>query len=96
MRNTECGLLSCCRQTEKAWIHHPGWEGTMQKLFEWLEERMKNEDEKEKMEEMHQHKVKQKIKSAEGSAGASAQDHEIHSMERMYRDSGKKRRKVLG
>ena len=30
---------------------------------------MKKKDEKEKMEEMHQHKVAQMIKSAEGSAG---------------------------
>ena len=30
---------------------------------------MKMKDEKEKMEEMHQHKVAQMIKSAEGSAG---------------------------
>ena len=40
----------------------------MQKWYEWLEERKKN-DEKEKMEEMHQQKVAQMIKSAEGSAG---------------------------
>ena len=30
---------------------------------------MKKKDEKEKMEEIHQHKVAQMIKSAEGSAG---------------------------
>ena len=30
---------------------------------------MNKKDEKEKMEEMHQHKVAQMIKSAEGSAG---------------------------
>ena len=52
---------------EKAWIH-PGWEDTMQKWYEWLE-KMKKEDEKEKMEERHQQKVTQMIKSAEGSAG---------------------------
>ena len=40
---------------ERAWIH-PGWEITMQKWYEWLEE-MKKKDEKEKMEGMHQHKV---------------------------------------
>ena len=52
---------------EKAWIH-PGCEDTMQKWYGWLEE-LKKMDEKEKMEEMHHHKVAQMIKSAEGSAG---------------------------
>ena len=45
---------------------HPGWEDTMQKWYDWPE-KMKNE--KGKMEEMHQQKVAQMIKSAEGSAG---------------------------
>ena len=36
--------------------------------IEWLDE-MKKRDEEEKMEEMHQHKVAQMRKSAEGSAG---------------------------
>ena len=49
---------------EKAWIH-TGWEDTLQKWFQWWE--MKKNDEKVKMEEMHQHKVAQLIKSAEGS-----------------------------
>ena len=40
----------------------------MQKWKKWLEE-MKRKDEKEKMEEVHPHKVAQMIKSAEGSAG---------------------------
>ena len=40
----------------------------MQKWFDWLE-KMKKEDEKKKMEEMHQRKVVKMIKSAEGSAG---------------------------
>ena len=40
----------------------------MQKWYAWLEE-MKKEDEKRKMEEMHQQRVNQMIKSAEGSAG---------------------------
>ena len=52
---------------EKAWIH-TGWEDTMQKWYNWLEE-MKWKDEKENMEHMRQHKVAQMIKSAEGSAG---------------------------
>ena len=38
------------------------------KWYKWLEE-MKKKDEKEKMEEMHQPKVAQMIKIAEGSAG---------------------------
>ena len=37
-------------------------------LYNWFEE-MKKKDEKEKMEEMHQHRVAHMIKSAEGSAG---------------------------
>ena len=48
---------------EKAWIH-TGWEDTMQKWYHWLED-MKKNDEKEKMEEEHQKKVEQMIKSAE-------------------------------
>ena len=40
------------------------------------------------MEEVHQHKVAQMIKSAEGS-GASAQDHDARSMERRDADLGK-------
>ena len=51
---------------KKAWIHR-GCEDTMQKWYHWLEDMKK--DEKEKMEEMHQEKVEQMIKSAEGSAG---------------------------
>ena len=52
---------------EKAWIH-PGWEDTMQNWYECLEE-MKKNDEKGKMEDMHQQKVVQMIERAEGSAG---------------------------
>ena len=52
---------------EKAWIH-TGWGDIVQKWFQWLED-MKKKDEKENMEEMHQKKVEQMIKSAEGSAG---------------------------
>ena len=63
------GYLSCWRRhiVKKAWIH-TGCEDTMQKWYHWLED-MKKKDEKEKMEEMHQKKVEQMIKSAEGSAG---------------------------
>ena len=52
---------------EKAWIH-TGWEDTVQKWYEWLEYK-KRKDEKKKVEDVHQHKVEQMIKSAEGSAG---------------------------
>ena len=41
---------------------------TKQKWYEWLEKK-KREDEKNKMEDMHQQKVTQMIKSAEGRAG---------------------------
>ena len=51
----------------KAWLH-PGEEETMQYWYAWLE-KMKKEDEKRKMEELHQQRVNQMIKSAEGSAG---------------------------
>ena len=40
----------------------------MQNWFVWLE-KMKKEDGKRKMEELHQQRVNQMIKSAEGSAG---------------------------
>ena len=40
----------------------------MQTCFKWLED-MKKKEENEKMEDMQQHKVAQKKKSAEGSAG---------------------------
>ena len=44
--------------------------------------KMKKEDEKRKMEELHQQRVNQMIKSAEGSAGLFAQNHEAVNMER--------------
>ena len=40
----------------------------MQKWYEWSQ-KVKKEDEKTKVEEMHQQKVTQMIKGAEGSAG---------------------------
>ena len=55
------------KDCEKACIP-TGWEDTMQKRNEWLEN-IKKQDEKSKMEEMHQRKVEKMIKSAEGSAG---------------------------
>ena len=54
------GCEKACTQT--------GWEDTMQKWYEWLGY-MKKKDEKGIMEEMHQQKVVQMMKSAEGSAG---------------------------
>ena len=51
----------------KAWSH-TGWEDTIQKWYHWSED-MKKKDEKQNMEEVHQHKVAQMIKNAEGSAG---------------------------
>ena len=50
---------------EKAWLH-PGEEETMQIS---VVGKMKKEDEKRKMEHLHQQKVNRMIKSAEGSAG---------------------------
>ena len=47
---------------EKAWLH-AGWEDTVLQWYNWLYE-MRKKDEKEKMEEMHQQKVAQMIKSA--------------------------------
>ena len=52
--------------SEKAWLN-PGEEETMHKWYAWLE-KMRKEDQKGKMEEMHQQRVIQMIKSAEGSA----------------------------
>ena len=52
---------------EKAWLD-PGEEETMRKSYVQLE-KMKKEDKKRKMEELHQQRVNQMIKSAEGSAG---------------------------
>ena len=55
-------LLNCWRaDCENAWLH-PREEETMQKWYVWLE-KMKKEDEKGKMEEMHQQRVNQMIKS---------------------------------
>ena len=51
---------------EKAWLH-PEEEETMQKWYIWLEN--EKEDDNRKMEELHQQRVNQMIKSAEGSAG---------------------------
>ena len=55
------------KDCEKSWTH-TGWEDSMQKWYEWLNY-MKKNDEKEKMEEIHQRKVEKMTKSAEGSAG---------------------------
>ena len=71
---------------EKAWIH-TGWEDTVQKWYNWLED-MKKKDEKEKMKELHQHKMAHMIKSVEGSAWAFAQHHEANTMEGRSADFG--------
>ena len=76
--------------SENVWIH-TGWDDTVQKWFEWLEE-MKKMDEKEKMEEMHQQKVAQMMKSAEGKCGSLAQKSpslQHYSMEGSSTDVGK-------
>ena len=62
-------------------------EDIMRKWYEWLVERKK--DEKEKMEEMHQHKVAQTIKSADGSAGLLHKISKAHSMVERCADLGK-------
>ena len=62
------GFLKCWRQTVRKRGFRQDGKTLCRKLFQWLEE-LKRKDEKEKMEEMHQHKVAQMIKSAEGSAG---------------------------
>ena len=78
---------------EKAWIH-PGWEVAMQKWYEWLE-KGKRKMGKAKMEEMHQQKVAQMIKSAEGSKRwTPAQDLQAHSMERRCTDPEERRRRI--
>ena len=65
---TDGGWPKSWRQiVKKAWTH-ARCEDVMQKWHEWLK-CMKKMDEKKKMEEMHQQKVEQMIKSAEGSAG---------------------------
>ena len=81
---------------EKAWTH-AGWEDVMQKWCGWLKY-MKKEDEKEKMEEMHQQKVEQMIKSAEGSAGLLHKGHEANTTEERNGDLGERRRgyEVIG
>ena len=43
------------------------WEDTMQKWYEWLERRKKEDGKRQ--ESLHQHKVTQMIMSAEGRAG---------------------------
>ena len=59
---------SCLRRIVRK--HGPTQDGRIPctKWYEWLGY-MKKEDEKENMEEMHQHKVEKMIKGAEGSAG---------------------------
>ena len=60
----------------------------MQKWFSCLEE-MKKKDEKEKMEEIHQQKVAQKIKKCGGKRWSLAQNLKACSMEERSADFGK-------
>ena len=60
----------------------------MQKWYNWLEE-MKKKDEKEKIEEMHQHKVAQLIKIAGGECRSLAQNLKEHRMEERVAYLGK-------
>ena len=66
-RKNGCPEPMVAADTEEAWIH-PGGEDAVLKWFELLE-KLNKEDEKGKMEEMHQQKVAQMIKSAQESAG---------------------------
>ena len=61
-------------------------------------EKEKKEDEKKKMEDMHQQKATQMNKSAEGSAGLFHKNHEAFFMERRSTDLQERRRrcKVVG
>ena len=55
---------------EKAWLHD-GWEDTMQKWTDWLGE-MNKEDERKKMEELHQQKGKSDYQECERQRWAPA------------------------
>ena len=68
MLRTDGGPLNFWRQIVKKRGFTQDGEYTMQKLYNRLED-MKKKDEKEKMEEMHEQKVAQMIKSGERSAG---------------------------
>ena len=58
----------------------------MQKWYNWLVGIKL--DEKEKMEEIHQHKVAQMIMSAEGSAGLLHKNHDANTLEGRSTDLG--------
>ena len=68
MQKPDGGFLSCWRQTVKKRGFTQEGKILCRNGIKWSEE-MKKKDEKDKMEEMHHHKVAQMIESAEGSAG---------------------------
>ena len=71
MPKADGGFLSFWLQIVKKHGLHAGWEDVMQKWYAWLEF-VKNKNEKKKMDEMHQHKVEQMIKSAAWQCRTSA------------------------
>ena len=83
-------LLSCWRQTVRKRGFTQDGRILCRSGFKWLED-MKKKDEKENLEEMHEHKVAQMTKSPEGSAGLVHKNLNAHSMERRGADFGKRR-----
>ena len=68
MPKIDGGLLRCWPRTARKPGANQERKKPCTKWSVWLEE-MKEVDEKRKMEELHQQRVNQMIKSAEGSAG---------------------------
>ena len=67
MPNIDGGFLNCWRQTARKLGFIQEWKKPCKNgMFCW---KMKKEDEKRKMEELHQQSVNEMINSAEGSAG---------------------------
>ena len=72
MLKTGGGSLSAellAAECEKAWIHPEEKEETMQKWYDCLEEMEKEKREGRTWKQLHQQRVSQMIKSAEGNAG---------------------------
>ena len=67
----------------------------MQKWHDWLGE-MNKKDDRKKMEELQQLRVSPMIKSADGSAGALAQDHEARTMERRSAEERRRECQAFG
>ena len=74
---------------EKAWLHPEEEETIKNEIIGW---KMEKEDDRRKMDELHQRRVNQMIKSPEGSAGLFAHNHEAPSMERRSTDPDARRR----